>query len=375
MNKDDDPYKILGLSPDASESEIKKAFHKAALKHHPDKQKTEEEKEKAHEIFAKYSAAYATLTDPVKRYDWRLRKEEMDKAKKTSYPPPQTRQSTPNPSSFTSAAKRQTVPNPQRTAPRSRTPPPQPTYKRQSMPAPRSKTPTPVSRQSGARRASRTSNSNPKTHPYSSNAKTENKTSGNVYSFTPNTKENPRAPNTSYSYTAPAKPATTSKPEPVDSSYSYTASPKREKAGRHSYSFTPGTKEDLRAVNTSYSMSGSKSKSKPNTSYSYTASPKKEKPARHSYHFATNTKEDPRALDTSYSMKGVNGCPVERTRNPKSSSSKPSDTCYSYSASPKRETPGRHSYNFAPGTKENPRAVDTSYSMKSVNYPVDRTYT
>lgn len=75
MEKDDDPWEILGVPRDASETEIKKAFRKGALKYHPDRQQTEEDKAAAHDIFAKFSAAYETLNDPVKRYDWKLAEE------------------------------------------------------------------------------------------------------------------------------------------------------------------------------------------------------------------------------------------------------------------------------------------------------------
>ena len=55
------PYKILGVSRDASESEIKKAYHKLALKYHPDKNSDEN----AEEEFKKISKAYTDIINPT----------------------------------------------------------------------------------------------------------------------------------------------------------------------------------------------------------------------------------------------------------------------------------------------------------------------
>ena len=62
-------YDILKVSPDATESEIKSAYKKLAIKYHPDKQnnKPEEEKKIAEETFKKISQAYSILSDEGKR--------------------------------------------------------------------------------------------------------------------------------------------------------------------------------------------------------------------------------------------------------------------------------------------------------------------
>jgi DnaJ homolog subfamily C member 7 len=64
-----DYYKILELSQDAGENDIKKAYKRAALKYHPDKwgNATDEEKEEAEVRFKDIGEAYALLSDPVKR--------------------------------------------------------------------------------------------------------------------------------------------------------------------------------------------------------------------------------------------------------------------------------------------------------------------
>jgi molecular chaperone DnaJ len=58
-----DYYDILGVSPEASQDEIKRAFRKLAFKYHPDRNKMPNAEEK----FKEASEAYAILSDPEKR--------------------------------------------------------------------------------------------------------------------------------------------------------------------------------------------------------------------------------------------------------------------------------------------------------------------
>eukprot|EP01038_Epipyxis_sp_PR26KG_P005566 gene5566-7688_t len=60
-----DYYKILGVSKTANEKQLKKAYHKLALKYHPDKAK--KNKEEATKKFEEISEAYEVLNDPQKR--------------------------------------------------------------------------------------------------------------------------------------------------------------------------------------------------------------------------------------------------------------------------------------------------------------------
>ncbi|CAP66699.1 uncharacterized protein PODANS_4_7990 [Podospora anserina S mat+] len=65
-----DPYEVLFLERNATLDQIKSAYRKSALKHHPDKA-TPENQSSAKEKFLEIAFAYAILSDPVrrKRYD------------------------------------------------------------------------------------------------------------------------------------------------------------------------------------------------------------------------------------------------------------------------------------------------------------------
>ena len=62
-----DYYSILGIRKNASESEIKKAYRKLALKYHPDRIKGEKEKEEASKKFIEISNAFEILSNPEKK--------------------------------------------------------------------------------------------------------------------------------------------------------------------------------------------------------------------------------------------------------------------------------------------------------------------
>lgn len=58
-----DPYKILGLTPDATEKEIRKAYRHLAMQYHPDRNPGDPE---AEEKFKQVQWAYDTVTGTKK---------------------------------------------------------------------------------------------------------------------------------------------------------------------------------------------------------------------------------------------------------------------------------------------------------------------
>jgi len=59
----DDPYKVLGVSPDASDEEIKKAYRKLAMKYHPDRNPGDREAAKK---MQEINEAYDRIKNPEK---------------------------------------------------------------------------------------------------------------------------------------------------------------------------------------------------------------------------------------------------------------------------------------------------------------------
>ena len=56
-----DPYKVLGISRDASDDEVKKAYRNMSRKYHPDANVNNPHKDKAEEMFKLVQQAYQQI--------------------------------------------------------------------------------------------------------------------------------------------------------------------------------------------------------------------------------------------------------------------------------------------------------------------------
>ncbi len=72
MSSSSDPYEILNLSRNATSAQIKSAYRKLALKYHPDKQSSEDEKKRCSEIFTRIGNAYEILSDENRKREFDL---------------------------------------------------------------------------------------------------------------------------------------------------------------------------------------------------------------------------------------------------------------------------------------------------------------
>ncbi len=69
MQSERDYYEILGIAPDVSAEEIKRAYHRLAFECHPDRNRKSQE---AHKKMEEINEAYAVLSDAIKRREYDL---------------------------------------------------------------------------------------------------------------------------------------------------------------------------------------------------------------------------------------------------------------------------------------------------------------
>ena len=82
MDESDDPYSILGVASHASTAQIKAAYRKLALQHHPDRQADESSKTRAAQVFVKISNAYEIIGDEHRRREYDMERQEEEDARR-----------------------------------------------------------------------------------------------------------------------------------------------------------------------------------------------------------------------------------------------------------------------------------------------------
>ena len=79
-----DYYEVLGVSQDASEADIKKAYRRIAMKHHPDRNPDDEG---AEEKFKEANEAFEVLSDGQKRGRYRSEERRVGKECRSRWSP------------------------------------------------------------------------------------------------------------------------------------------------------------------------------------------------------------------------------------------------------------------------------------------------
>lgn len=67
-----DPYRVLGVSKNATQEQIKSAYKKLCLKHHPDKFQDMKEKDRHTKRFKEIQEAYAEIQESSTSFDTEL---------------------------------------------------------------------------------------------------------------------------------------------------------------------------------------------------------------------------------------------------------------------------------------------------------------
>lgn len=71
-------YNILGVSRNASDQDIRRAYLKSAAIYHPDKYQKDDDKQRAHDMFIQIGKAYEILSNENKKYGYDLYREKRN---------------------------------------------------------------------------------------------------------------------------------------------------------------------------------------------------------------------------------------------------------------------------------------------------------